>query len=72
MSDHPDRTPGGGGAAPEPRACLPLLATSRPVFTAYARLLKEGYDVDSARFFVAGEIDAVLEGWGAVRRVGEE
>jgi hypothetical protein len=35
-------------------------------------LLAQGYDQDSARFFVVQEIDAVLEGWGATRRVGED
>jgi hypothetical protein len=70
--DHAGVSPGLRGAAPETAAWLSLVAYVRHVFTDYDRLLAEGYDVDSARFFVAGEIDAVLEGWGAVRRVGEE
>jgi hypothetical protein len=42
------------------------------VFTDYDALLAEGYDVDSARFFVLGEITAVVEDWGVRRRIGDE
>ncbi len=70
--DHAGMSPGLRGAAPETAAWLSLVAYVRHVFTDYDRLLEEGYDVDSARFFVAGEIDAKLEEWGAVQRVGEE
>jgi hypothetical protein len=70
--DHARSSPGLRGAAPETAAWLSLVAYVRHVFTDYDRLLADGYDVDSARFFVAGEIDAKLEEWGAVRRVGEE
>ena len=52
-------------------AWLSLVAYVRHVFTDYDTLLGEGYDADSARFFVVAEIDAVLEGWGVQRRVGE-
>ena len=70
--DHARSSPGLRVAAPETAAWLSLVAYVRHVFTDYDRLLEDGYDVDSARFFVAGEIDAKLEEWGAVRRVGEE
>jgi hypothetical protein len=70
--DHAGSSPGLRGAAPETAAWLSLVAYVRHVFTDYDRLLADGYDVDSARFFVAGEIDSVLAEWGAVRRVGEE
>jgi hypothetical protein len=70
--DHARSSPGLRGAAPETAAWLSLVAYVRHVFTDYDRLLADGYDVDSARFFVAGEIDAILAEWGAVRRVGEE
>jgi hypothetical protein len=70
--DHAGLSPGLRGAAPETAAWLSLVAYVRHVFTDYDRLLADGYDVDSARFFTAGEIDAKLEEWGAVRRVGEE
>jgi hypothetical protein len=35
-------------------------------------LLDEGYDQDSARFFVLDDINATLEGWGSPRRVAPE
>jgi hypothetical protein len=71
VSDHVRGHAGLRGAAPETAAWLALVSYVRHVFTDYERLLDEGYDRDSARFFVAGEIDAVLEGWGATRRVGD-
>jgi hypothetical protein len=41
------------------------------VFTDYDDLLEqEGYDEESARHFVAAEIEAVLGGWGVQRRLG--
>jgi hypothetical protein len=39
----------------------------RHALTDYDDLLREGYDQDSARFFVASDIAAVLSNWG-VRR----
>ena len=36
-------------------------------FTDYDELLTQDYDQDSARFFVAAEIEAMLNAWG-VRR----
>ena len=71
VSDHVRGHAGLRGAAPETAAWLALVSYVRHVFTDYDRLLDEGYDRDSARFFVAGEINAVLEGWGATRRVGD-
>jgi hypothetical protein len=59
-------------AAPDTAAWLSLVAYVRHVFTDYDRLLAEGYDVDSARFFVLGEISAVLESWGVRRPVGDK
>lgn len=58
-------------AAPETAAWLSLVAYIRHVLTDYDGLLADGYDAESARFFVADEIDAVLESWGARRRLGE-
>ena len=40
--------------------------------TDYDELLEEGYDRDSARHFVAGEIGAILGGWGVRRRLSAE
>jgi hypothetical protein len=68
--DHALTSRGLHGAAPEAAAWLSLVAYVRHGLTDYDRLLAEGYDADSARFFVAHEIDAVLEAWGVARRVG--
>jgi hypothetical protein len=70
--DHALDSPGLRTAAPEPAAWLSLVAYVRHVMTEYDSLLADGYDQDSARFFVAGDIDEVLEGWGSPRRVGDE
>jgi hypothetical protein len=65
--DHALASPGLRGAAAENAAWLSLVAYVRHVFTGYDDLLAEGYDVDSARHFVAGDIEQVLQSWG-VRR----
>jgi hypothetical protein len=59
-------------AAPEAAAWLSLVAYVRHAMTDYDALLADGYDQDSARFFVAAEMDDVLARWGATRRVGDE
>ena len=60
-------------AYPEEAAWLSLVAYIRHVMTDYDALLADGYDTDSARFFVVAEMNEVLAGWGAKRRVsGEE
>jgi len=53
---------------------LALGSHVRHSHTDYDRLLSEGYDRDSARFFVVEETDAVLSSWGCQRSVadGEE
>jgi hypothetical protein len=37
--------------------------------TDYDELLATGYDVESARHFVLGEMQAILSGWGARRPI---
>jgi len=59
-------------AAPEEAAWLSLVAYVRHVFTDYDALRDQGYDEDSARFFVAEEIEAVLNGWGVQRQLAAE
>jgi hypothetical protein len=59
-------------AAPERAAWLSLVAYVRHTFTEYDELLAEGYDVVSARFFVAGEIAAILKAWGVRRPLNDE
>jgi hypothetical protein len=54
-------------AAPETAAWLALVAYARHTFTDYDDLLQESYEQESARFFVADELAAVLRDWG-VRR----
>jgi len=58
-------------AAPDNAAWLSLVAYVRHTFTDYDELLAQGYDRDSARFFVAEELAGLLSGWGAKRRLGE-
>jgi hypothetical protein len=60
------------GAAPETAAWLALVAYVRHVLTDYDDLLEQGYDRDSARFFVAEQMAEVLAGWGVKRKLGAE
>ena len=69
--DHALDSPGLRTASPETAAWLSLVAYVRHVFTDYDALLAEGYDADSARFFVVDEIDGVLQEWGVRRRLAE-
>jgi hypothetical protein len=69
VADHAMDSRGLAVASPETAAWLSLVAYVRHVCTEYDALLEQGYDVDSARFFVADEIDATLAGWGARRRL---
>ena len=71
MLDHAEDSPGLRVASPETAAWLSLVAYVRHVFTDYDAMLAEGYDAESARFFVAGEMNAVLRGWGVRRHVGD-
>lgn len=65
--DHARDSRGLKGASPETAAWLSLVAYVRHTFTEYDDLLRQGYDRDSARFFVADAMQDVLAGWG-VRR----
>ena len=67
--DHALDSRGLRNAAPEGAAWLTLVAYVRHVFTDYDALRDQDYDEDSARFFVAEEIEAVLKGWGVQRRL---
>ena len=67
--DHALDSPGLKSAAPEAAAWLSLVAYVRHVFTDYDKLLAAGYDQDSARFFVVGEINERLSAWGVRRRL---
>jgi hypothetical protein len=70
--DHALDSPGLSVASPETAAWLALVAYVRHALTAYDELLREGYDQDSARFFVADEITAILGGWGVRRQLSAQ
>ncbi|MEA2954052.1 MAG: hypothetical protein QOJ96_3572 [Alphaproteobacteria bacterium] len=69
VADHAMDSPGLRVAAPENAAWLSLVAYVRHRFTEYDALLAQGYDPDSARFFVAAEMEAVLGEWGVRRKL---
>jgi hypothetical protein len=56
-------------ASPENAAWLSLVAYVRHVMTEYDDLLAQGYDQESARFFVAEAMQEVLSGWGVRRKL---
>ena len=70
--DHALDSPGLRTASPESAAWLSLVAYIRHALTDYDDLLAQGYDRDSARFFVASEMQAVLDEWGVRRKLGTE
>lgn len=65
--DHALDSDGLKSSAPPAAAWLSLVAYTRHVFTEYDALLAQGYDRDSARHFVAEDMEATLLEWG-VRR----
>ena len=67
--DHALDSAGLRNAAPEEAAWLSLVAYVRHVFTDYDELLAQGYDQDSARFFVAEAMEGKLAAWGVRRRL---
>lgn len=67
--DHAMDSPGLSVASPENAAWLSLVAYARHTMTDYDALLAEGYDRDSARHFVAGELEELLAGWGVRRKL---
>ncbi len=69
VTDHALGSRGLHTASPEAAAWLSITAFIRHRLTDYDSLLDEGYDVDSARFFVLEDMNAVLEDWGSPRRV---
>ena len=69
--DHALDSEGLKTAAPDTAAWLSLVAYVRHTCTEYDDLLTQGYDRDSARHFVADEMDAVLKRWGVRRTLDE-
>ena len=72
MVDHAIDSRGLKASAPETAAWLSLVAYVRHALTEYDDLLTQGYDQDSARYFVAAEMEAVLAEWGVKRRLAAE
>jgi hypothetical protein len=70
--DHARDSSGLKVASPETAAWLSLVAYARHLFTDYDELLQEDYDAESARFFVADELAAVLREWGVRRPLTRE
>jgi hypothetical protein len=70
--DHAMDSSGLRSASPETAAWLSLVAYVRHVFTDYDELLAQDHDRDSARFFVADDMQAVLTEWGVRRVLGED
>ena len=62
-------SPGLRRAVPEEAAWLSIVAFVRHRLTDYDVLLADGYDPESARFAVADEMQAILAGWGAKRKL---
>ena len=69
VADHAMDSAGLRHALPENAAWLSLVSYVRHTLTDYDALLDEGYDAESARHFVAGEMDRILSDWGSKRRV---
>jgi hypothetical protein len=67
IADHAMDSAGLRPASPETAAWLSMVAYVRHVLTDYDALLEEGYEHESARHFVAGDMETVLQEWG-VRR----
>ena len=67
--DHAMASKGLSHASAETAAWLSLVAYVRHALTEYDDLLAQGYDHESARFFVAADIDAILNSWGAQRKL---
>jgi hypothetical protein len=72
VTDHALGSRGLYAASPETAAWLSLTAYIRHRLTDYDQLLNDGYDMESARFFVLDDMNAVLEEWGSPRRVQVE
>jgi len=72
VADHAMDSPGLRVASPENAAWLSLVAYARHTMTEYDELLEQGYDRDSARFFVAGALQEALDLWGVRRKLNPE
>ncbi len=73
IADHAMDSRGLHNASPETAAWLSMVSFIRHALTEYDSLLEEGYEQESARHFVAGDMQAILNEWGVKRplNVGE-
>jgi hypothetical protein len=67
IADHAMDSAGLSTASAQAAAWLSMVAFVRHALTEYDSLLEEGYDQESARHFVAADIQAVLREWGVTR-----
>ena len=67
IADHAMCSRGLSTASPPTAAWLSMVAFVRHALTEYDSLLEEGYDQESARHFVAADIQAILSEWGVMR-----
>ncbi len=67
IADHAMDSRGLNCASAQTAAWLSMVAFVRHALTEYDSLLEEGYDQESARHFVAAEIQSVLAEWGVLR-----
>ena len=67
IADHAMDSRGLNCASAQTAAWLSMVAFVRHALTEYDELLEEGYDPESARHYVAAEIQAVLTEWGVLR-----
>jgi hypothetical protein len=67
--DHAVTSKGLSHASAERATWLSLVAYVRHALTEYDDLLTQGYDQESARFFVATEISTILNSWGVQRQL---
>ncbi len=71
IADHAMDSPGLRTALPETAAWLSMVSFIRHALTEYDSLLEEGYEQESARHFVAGDMQAILTEWGVRRPLVE-
>ena len=69
VTDHALVSRGLRTALPDAAAWLSLVSFIRHRLTDYDALLDDGYDAESARFFVLDDMNAILEQWGSPRRI---
>lgn len=69
--DLAEDSPGLRSGSPQTAAWLALTSHVRHLHTDYERLLADGYDRDSARYFCAETMTQVLAAWGCSQTLSE-